>query len=90
MLGGTFMSDENPNDESNEQNVPPQEELQQRAQHVWGVLKFFFSGVFLISALVLGFLSFWLFHTFGISGVIVGGVALVMALILLCRHLMTY
>ena len=84
------MHDDNPDSGLSEQNPPSKEELQQRARYVWRVLKFFFSGLFLVSAIVLGFLFYWLFHTFGIGGMIVGAIALLAGLVLLCRHLLTY
>jgi hypothetical protein len=84
------MSDQEPDKKDEQQGPPSPDELQQRAQYVWKILKFFFSGVFLFALLLFGFLFFWLFHAFGISGVIIGAVILVAGLFLLCRHLLTY
>ena len=81
------MSDQEPD---KEQRPPSQDELQQRARHVWGVLKFFFSGIFLIALLIVGVVGYWLFHAFGLGGLVVGLVLLGIGFFFVCRHLMTY
>ena len=82
------MAEQKPDDQQQRQPTP--DELQQRAQSVWKSLKILFSGVFLIAVVVVGLVGFWLFHAFGFTGLIVGAVVLIIGLVLLCRHLLTY
>jgi len=82
------MSNPEPADKGH--GPPSPDELQERAQSVWKSLKFLFSGIFLIALVVIGLVGFWLFHAFGFAGLVIGAVALVVGLVLLCKHLLTY
>jgi len=81
------MDEQKPDEQ---QRQPTPDELQERAQSVWKSLKILFSGAFLIAVVVIGLVGFWLFHAFGFTGLIVSAVVLVIGLVLLCRHLLTY
>ena len=82
------MDEQKPDDQ--QQRPPTPDEIQERAQSVWKSLKILFSGIFLIAAVVIGLFGVWLFHFFGFTGLIVGAVVLIIGLVLLCRHLLTY
>lgn len=80
------------NREADEEEQPPpsQDKLQKRAQLVWKLLKLWFSGVFLFALVFIMLAGIWLFHAFGSAGLLVGAAALVVGLVLLCKHLLTY
>jgi uncharacterized membrane protein (DUF485 family) len=84
------MSDQLHNTTDSKNDPPSPDELQKKAKDVWGILKMFFAGLFIIALLVIGFAFYWLFTTFGIIGVLVGAIFLVVGLVLFCRHLLTY
>jgi hypothetical protein len=84
------MSDQEPDKNDEQQGPPSPDELQQRAQYVWKVLKFFFSGIFLIGLFLIAVIGYWLFHAFGLVGLVVGALLLAVGLFYLCRHLLTY
>jgi membrane protein YdbS with pleckstrin-like domain len=84
------MSDKEPDTSDAEQDLPSQDELQQRAQYVWGVLKFFFLGIFLIALVVIGIVGYWMFHAFGLAGLLILAILLAIGLVFLCRFLLTF
>ena len=73
-----------------DQTPPSQDELQQQAKKTWGVLKVFFLGIFLIAIVVIGIIGYWLYHAFGLAGILITAVLLAIGLFFLCRKLLSY
>jgi F0F1-type ATP synthase assembly protein I len=82
------MSDEP--QKPDDQTPPSEEELQRRARDVWKIVRFVLSGTVLLGLLVVVFVGYWLFHFFGMTGLVVGLILLGVGLYFLNDYLMSF
>jgi uncharacterized membrane protein (DUF485 family) len=73
-----------------DQTPPSPDELQQQARKTWGVLKLFFLAIFLVAIVVIGTVGYWLYHAFGLAGILLMAVLLGVGLFFLCLQLLKH